>query len=418
MESRRMTSRREFLVTTGNAVAATSLGTALLASCGGEGASRMVRAYPGANLYFLEVFGEARERGRMHGETLRSVIAESVDEFAATLARVGKVEELLQAFRGNANFEAEMDRRTPHFMEEIRGVAEGANQPFEVMYAYNCFDEMLNVLIRLSASGAIDAEVVTGQTELAGCSGMGVWGQESIPTLLGQTVDTPYFDGAQTVLHVKLPETDVELLLITAAGNVAGFTGVNNHGVGQGGNSIATLTNSSVGMPTLFLQRASIEGRTVQDGVNFIMTARHASGANFFVGGPEGCIGIEGSANKVVQYNPTKGPGASGWHILHTNHPIASDDVNELGYDGAASIEGATVERLDQLLDLYQGRTDPVTVDTFKEVFATPPICFSRAADQPVITTMSSIIECDPEGPVLHAAGGPPDVTPHAAFRF
>jgi isopenicillin-N N-acyltransferase-like protein len=378
----------------------------------------MARTYPDSNLYFIEVSGSARDRGRIHGETMRPVIAESVDGFASTLAEVGNVQNLLQAFAANSNFDVEMDRRTPHFMEEIRGVAEGANQSFEVMYAYNCFDEMLNVLIRLSTSDEVEAEAVAGQTQLSGCSGMGVWGQGSLPTLLGQTVDTPYFDGAQTMLHVRLPETDVELLLITAAGNVAGFTGVNSHGIGQTGNSIATLANAAVGMPTLFLQRASIEGRTMQEGVDFIMSARHASGANYFVGGPGGCVGIEGSANKVVQYNPTKGPGPDGWHIFHTNHPLASDDLSELGRDSDASIEGATSERLGQLTRLYEGRTDPVTVDTYKEVFATPPICFSRGAGHPVTTTMSTIIECSADDPVLHAAGGPPDVTPYAAFRF
>jgi hypothetical protein len=418
MESQCQPSRREFLITSGGAIVAASLGPSLLGSCLGEAKSGLERAYPESNLYWLEVTGDARQRGRIHGEALRSVIADGVEGFTDKLAAVGDVQELIRAFTANSSFDVEMDRRTPHFMEEIRGVAEGANLPFETMYAYNCFDEMLNVLIRLSRSGRLEAEAVPGQTELSGCSGMAVWGQQGVPTLLGQTVDTPYFDGAQTVLHVKRPDTDVELMLITAAGNVAGFTGINNYGVGQAGNSIATLANASVGMPTLFLQRAAIEGKTRQDGVSFIMSARHASGANYFVAGPEGCVGIEGSANKVVQYNSARGPGPGAQHLLHTNHPLANDDLNDLARSGDASIEGATTQRLDQLVALYRGRTQPVTVETYQATFATAPICFSRDAGNAVITTMSAIMECDPDGPVLHAAGGPPDVTPFTAFRF
>jgi len=418
MQSQHQTSRREFLLTSGGAIIATSLGPTLLAGCQGEAIRGLERAYSQSNLYWLEVSGDARERGHIHGEALRSVIAESVEGFTEKLAAVGYAQELIQTFAANSSFEVEMNRRTPHFLEEIRGVAEGANLPFETMYAYNCFDEMLNVLIKLSRSGRLEAEAVPGQTELSGCSSMAVWGQQGVPTLLGQTVDTPYFDGAQTVLRVKRPDTDVELLLITAAGNVAGFTGINNYGIGQAGNSITTLASASVGMPTLFLQRAAIESKTRQDGVSFIMSARHASGANYFVAGPEGCVGIEGSANKVVQYNPVRGPGPGAQHLLHTNHPLANDDLNDLAPSGDASLEGATTQRLDQLVTLYQGRTQPVTVDTYQETFATAPICFSRGAGHPVVTTMSAIMECDPNDPVLHAAGGPPDVTPFVSFRF
>jgi isopenicillin-N N-acyltransferase-like protein len=418
MESQYQPSRREFVMTAGGAIIATSLGPMLLGGCRGEEGRGIERTYSESNLYWLEVSGEARERGRIHGEALRSVIAESVEGFANKLGAVGDPQGLIRAFAASTSFDAEMDRRTPHFMEEIRGVAEGANQSFETMYAYNCFHEMLNVLIKLSRNGQLEAEAVPGQTELSRCSGMAVWGQERLPTLLGQTVDTPYFDGAQTVLHVKRADTDVELLLITAAGNVAGFTGINSYGIGQAGNSIATLANSSVGMPTLFLQRAAIEGKTRQEGVDFIMSARHASGANYFVAGPEGCVGIEGSANKVVQYNPIRGPGMGAQHILHTNHPLANDDLNDLAGSGGVSLEGATSERFDQLNALYRGRTDPITVEVYQETFAKPPICFSRGAGRYVITTAAAIMECDSNNPVLHAAGGPPDVTPFTSLRF
>jgi isopenicillin-N N-acyltransferase-like protein len=417
MKLQPQTSRREFLITSGGAIVSTALGPLLLSGCG-EREAGPPRTYPESHLYRLEVSGPARERGTMHGETLRYVIAESIDSFRSKLASVGDVPELLQVFAARASFEVEMNRRTPHFMEEIRGVAEGANQPFETMYAYNCVEELLNLLMRLSRAGQLEIKAVAGQTELSGCSAMAVWGQQGIPSLVGQTVDTPYFDGAQMVLHVRLPDSDVELLMITAAGNVAGFAGINNHGVAQAGNSIATLANASVGMPALFLRRAAIERRTKQEGVSFMMSARHSSGANHFVGDSEGCVGIEGSANKVVQYNPRSGPGRAARHILHTNHPLASDDLNDLGRTVGASLQGASVERLNQLSALFDGRDDPVTVETYREAFADHPICYSRDGGSPVITAMSAIMECNPNDPVLHAAGGPPDVTPYASQRF
>ncbi len=87
--------------------------------------------------------GGAREMGRMHGEELRDVIGETMGRWKEALARESGLtaETYLDRFVEETNFVPAIDRWAPHLLEEVRGIAEGADQSFRDVYAYQLIDE-------------------------------------------------------------------------------------------------------------------------------------------------------------------------------------------------------------------------------------------------------------------------------------
>src|ERR1700736_6296440 len=94
-------------------------------------------------LQFLTLSGSPRERGRNHGEALRADIRGVMDRWKDALREASKlpIAEYLDLLCEKTNFIPAIDRWTPDLLEEVRGLADGANVSFRDMYAYQLVDE-------------------------------------------------------------------------------------------------------------------------------------------------------------------------------------------------------------------------------------------------------------------------------------
>lgn len=377
-------------------------------------------AVSGIRLLVLE--GSARERGRAHGEALKSEILEYIGGWKMRLQElVGMdADEYLEQFLQDTDFLSAAERWTSDLLEEVRGIAQGASVDFETMFAHQLGDEewwyRRERMFGLSSQGAGE------------CSALGVFGQEGSPPLLAQTLDLPdYYDGHMVLLHISYPESDLESLVLTPVGIVAS-NGLNNHAIGVCVNTLFQLDHAPYGLPVDFVVRGILAQLTLGDAAAFVRRVKHASGQNYVIGGSEEILDFECSANRVSQFVPDAGAG----RICHTNHPLANDDqrmyresLRTLTPDVKQFVkkhQSNTEARLASLESRIQDPSKPITVEAIKADLSSHdslehPICRHKDPGEGFMTVAGLVMELAPS-PVLHLALGPPCSTAFKTFTF
>ena len=275
----------------------------------------------------LELTGTPRERGRIHGESLRPMIHEGINRWKQKLAKSSAMnpDEYLRQFLAGRNFVPALQKWAPGLVDEIIGIGEGAGVDYQTIYAWQLVDE----------EWIYDQERVLGPvTVLNSCSALGVLDRRSKTPLLAQNMDLPaYYHGLQTILRIKFPDSDLETLIFTIPGVVA-VNGLNNAGVAVCVNTLSQLQPSVDGLPVVGVLRGILECNTVEKAEQFVRSVKHASGQNYMIGDPQGILCLESSAQKVVAFAPSD----NSTIVYHTNHPIVNDDVRRFwnAYEKAA----------------------------------------------------------------------------------
>jgi isopenicillin-N N-acyltransferase like protein len=374
------------------------------------------------NILVLE--GSARERGRIHGESLRTQIRELFEWHKDSLRDwfdVNVDEYLAELVEGSGLYRA-VREYTPDLLEEVLGIAEGAAMDTRSALAWQLLDE-----------GWWFPEHLRQRPQGAGaayrCSALGAMGQAGHPTLLAQNSDCfTRFDGEQTLLHIKPEGSSLETFVFTYPG-VVGVYGLNSRGVGVCLNAMGSYMNYSPnGLGTFFVSRGILAHETLQSAVEFVRTVRHATGENYTIGGPDGVVAYECSANQVRRFVPASGA----TRAYHTNHPLVNDDVRL----SASRIESLPVEkrigvdrdRLDSetrfsaLKNRLRETAEPVTIDTIKGILGSHdspdyPVCRHKPVG-PGVMTIACLIMALSENPELHISSGPACQTEFRTFKF
>jgi len=252
--------------------------------------------------------GTAYQRGFTHGETLRAEIQELVRVWQAELAAGFKLDagQVIYRFLQRTDFVSAIQKWTPELLDEVRGIADGCGLSFETMLAFQLLDE-------LWASGDVVFEH---------CTAIGFSATPEAPAYLGQTLDVETFrDGFQVVLHIADTSSETEALIASVAGLI-GLNGLNNKGIGVCVNALLPLNSRTDGLPVACVVRGVLSCASAQQARDFLRRIPHACGQNYLVGGPDGVIDLECSANQVVEYRPGEWPGV----VWHANMPLANDD--------------------------------------------------------------------------------------------
>ncbi len=194
----------------------------------------------------LEVGGSHREIGRQVGEGARPLIERSL----------GTYEVEFESFAGMSLAAAEVltppllaaaERSLPQYVDELRGMAEGAGVPFARLFLINCGEE-------LTCSPSLEAGRCTslalageGRTVVAHNED---WEQRDIPN--------------QLLLRMTLAD-GTRLLTMTTAGLLA-MTGMNSHGLAVGANTVYASEGPPGGLrpgvPDSLVCRWILEART------------------------------------------------------------------------------------------------------------------------------------------------------------
>ncbi len=359
------------------------------------------RPAPERSLTVVELRGTPHERGLQHGRQLREQIAWMVQQWQRDLERSTRItaDEFVKRFLANTKFEAAAKEHTPELLDEIRGIAAGAEQPFERMFAFQLVDELW-----------AQAELGRGDK----CSTIGVDRDGDTPGLVAQNLDLPlWMNRYPTVLRIHHDDGELQSLVVTLPGLVGG-NGLNNKRIAVGVNTVLQLRPCPDGLPVAFVVRGILAQRSHDDAVAFCKRVKHASGQAYTIGGADRSPCFEASAGGVVPWLPE---GRDGW-VWHTNHPLASTDWSPVYAAQAKADARPPEEQLPCARFAALDRALPAGKrPTFEDVVAALRITGRTTPVSNPSTYVCTVMVLG-EKPELHISAGPPTVAPFQVLRF
>ena len=365
----------------------------------------------------IELSGSPRERGRIHGETAKPLIAAVVESWRADLGNFGKksagnhsvyLDSYLDQFHSQTGYLAAIKKWTPDLFEEVKGIAEGAEQDFERILGLQLMDEEWVFGLRKNLTKPTNK-----------CTAFALKNQENGISFAGQNMDTPsWVEGNQVLLRVMPTETSPEALIFSMADNV-GLSGLNANGLGVTCNTLSQLNYAIDGLPVAFIVRSILEKKSIEQAEEFLRNIPHASGQNYILSSPGDSRCFECCGTSVSRYVPDTHQG----RIFHTNHPLVNQDESEVLPPGKRRSKN-TVARLDSISRRLGDPVDSITLDNIKDALAAhddPDNPVSRNINNQGssigYTAGALIYELDSR-PRLHLASGPPCETEFEIFDF
>ena len=360
-------------------------------------------------IYFLVLDGGTPyERGYQHGAALEFPIKKAIRQFRNWIrANVGleEPESMIQDFAANTPYLESVKALVPDLYEEMRGISVGASVDLNELFVYQSFDEFFMFLF---TSGTLE-QGTTGH-----CTTAGVYGRPDKPNYVGHNNDIPtYHEELVTVLHIKYPDSDLEILQSAFAGQI-GQNGINNRGVAVGINTLANLPGGD-GLPVSFNVRKILECSNINEAVSYLQSSRFAQSMNYMIGDREKVVSVEtweSNAQVLDIY--------TGNYAVHTNHSLGSDTPKtfEMTAEMGGGSYGHTTDRLELSEKLMAEDTDGVTLESFQGMFKTRPILVYPGKPTGR-TLMQMTAEIPRQGnPVLYLTPDSPNMFAHARFSF
>ncbi|MFC5277979.1 C45 family autoproteolytic acyltransferase/hydrolase [Halorubrum rubrum] len=291
----------------------------------------------------LVLTGTPRERGIEHGERFAEEVATNVETYRERFAHEGVDVDAMREHA--AEYVEYIERESPDYAAEMRGVAEGSGVPladvtmlnvrWEVIYpAWKARTEEANERADdgSSASGNASGSGRASDPDppIDGCTSFGVMPSATADgtTYVGQNWDwlAPIAD---TLFLMELRREDApDALTMTEAGIVGGKIGVNEHGIGIAVNGLISGDDGGDGLrkPYHVRFREVLDAERYDDALRPILETDRVCSANVLVGHADGeLIDLEAAPELVNPIYPEEGV------LTHSNHfeTDAVESVNE-----------------------------------------------------------------------------------------
>ena len=258
----------------------------------------------------VEVSGGAFERGRLHGGRARSRVELSLANYARLFSFNGMAWD--EAQRRSAGYRDLIGGFDAALLEEMEGIAHGAERPFSEILALNARTEVLPPSFLTGAdAGECTAIAVSPPASATG------------ETLLAQNWD---WIGSQreALILLRVGEgTEPACLTLTEAGMLAKI-GFNSCGVGVCLNILRSVFDGAhAGVPVHVLLRALLKCTSVCDAVEFASKLSFGGSSNILMadrGGEAASLEFSPKGLRVVHAE-----GATLCHTNHFVHPEAAD---------------------------------------------------------------------------------------------
>lgn len=251
----------------------------------------------------VHIQGSHYEMGRQVGEDRRAVIHASL----ATYRGLFKSEaERLQIYSwGEAILHARKylpfaEESVPQYVEELRGVADGAGLDFNDLLVLNCMEAITeDALHRGCTSLAAAPELTAGGSLLVGHN------EDWLP----EDFESVYLIHAQ-------PDDEPAFLAITYGGLLPNI-GFNQYGIAQCCDSVYP-NDARIGVPRIFVSRAVLAATTLSGAIQAALNRRRAAGYNHLIAHASGEIyNLEASAREFELIYAMDGL------LAHTNHYLS-----------------------------------------------------------------------------------------------
>ena len=357
----------------------------------------------------VRVAGTAYERGRQYGAQARDRVHRSVQAYRDVFGYyTGWDWDTVR--RTAAGFEAPIAGFRPAYLEEMRGIADGAGlDPADVLAINVRTEVMYAAKARLAPLAARAAPAPRRAAAAAECARRSPAPAQPGATLIGQNWDW-LLHASQTLVVLEATQEDgPDFVTVVEAGLLA-KAGLNAAGLGLVTNALVTEADvGAPGLPYHVLLRAILDCATVTQALEVLQAGPRSSSANYLIAHASGAaLDIEaapGDFTRLYPLYPDQGV------LLHTNHFLSPG----LGpVDVSLWAMPSSAVRL-QRLRAGTGQPGALTLDHFRALLADHAdyphsICsHPDPADHPLEqgATIASLLMDPNAGQVWLAAGNP-----------
>ena len=361
----------------------------------------------------LTVGDDPFERGSRHGRAFAADVAANLETYLRRFEASGLPRD--EAFREARRWQAAMESQNPDYVDEMRGIAEGAEQSADAIALLNARYELAFTLF---GKEALKRDLAAAGTD--GCSTFGLLSEATADrhTWLGQNWD--WLEGVHRrtfVLRIRR-KSKPSLICLTEAGIAGGKMGVNECGIGLVENGLASDRDGANAYQKPFHMRCRevLDADRYDDALRPIVETRRTCSANFVIGAAEGeIIDLETSPDHVSYLHPVDGI------VTHSNH-FVGDGHGESQMEKIGPNTLYRASRLRRLLERHRGSIDPAAMtQAASDHFGAPnSICRHPDPRQPEAkrTMTAGAVLIDLEARVMHVADGPPCENPFVPFSL
>jgi isopenicillin-N N-acyltransferase like protein len=316
---------------------------------------------------FLSVSGTPYERGRQHGRVLAPRVRRSAALYNGTLDRLGFGGE-----RGNAlirKFAAQIEAFGSHYVEEMRGIADGAELPFEHVVMINARTEVISEARRLAQA---DVQAAAALATKDGCTGAIILPTRSANGRLihGQNWDWRA-DCAETAIVLRVRRDDgPDFVTFVEAGGLA-RNGFNAAGIAITANYLRSDRDySQTGVPLALIRRKVLEQEHFALAIRIVATTPKSCSNNMMLSHAGGVgIDIECAPDESFALWPQDGL------IVHANHFTSTAALAKLRETGIGESPDSYYRDL-RVRDALQAAGPSLTTGDLKralfDTFGTP----------------------------------------------
>lgn len=271
----------------------------------------------------IEMSGSALERGRAYGSQARDRVHKTLTHYKAQVSQMKLAQADIAALVRLVT--PAVERFDASYLDEMRGIAEGAGVPFEDIFLVNARTEILKIAARPDLRAKLLGDAPDG------CTGVTVMPSA---TKNGELIHAQNWDWkvecseTGVVLRIKC-ENGLEMLTYTEAGMMA-RSGFNSAGVAITGNNIeSSVDYTQVGVPLPMIRRKALEFSHVAPAMAMVYTTPKTASNNMAVSHSDGiAINFECAPNETFQLHPENGL------LIHSNHwlsPVALCKLKDTG---------------------------------------------------------------------------------------
>ncbi|GAU85262.1 C45 family peptidase [Bosea sp. BIWAKO-01] len=269
----------------------------------------MVEPFP-----FIDVSGSPYERGRQHGAAVPTRVKRSIELYGGQLTDLGY--DAVAKSRLIAEFAREIEAFGAHYVEEMRGIADGAGVTLEDIVMVNARTEVM-AKARLEKAKPVEA----GEELDDGCTGAVILPERSATGELihGQNWDWKA-ECAETAIVLRVRRDDgPDFLTFVEAGGLA-RCGMNSAGVSITANYLESERDfTQAGVPLALIRRKVLEQEHFAMAMKAVATTPKACSNNMMLSTVAGfAIDFECAPDEAFPIYPGDGL------IVHANHWVGS----------------------------------------------------------------------------------------------
>jgi isopenicillin-N N-acyltransferase-like protein len=277
---------------------------------------------------FLSVSGTPYERGRQHGQALAARVRHSAALYGGTLEKLG-----FGGVRGTElirKFAVQIEAFGAHYIEEMRGIADGAELAFEQVVMINARTEVIAEARRLAGASQKAAATLAPKD---GCTGAVIQPRRSDTGRLihGQNWDWRA-ECAETAIVLRVCRDDgPDFLTFVEAGGLA-RSGLNAAGIAITANYLRCDRDyTQTGVPLALIRRKVLEQQHFALAIQAVATTPKACANNMMLSHVDGvCIDFECAPDESFSVLPHDGL------LVHANHFVSTAALAKLRDTGLA----------------------------------------------------------------------------------